>query len=170
MMSHNRTSVTVESRHSLPPITTIEVRKTLRTFSKGTAVGADGWRPCDLQLLCDKSIGVLINILNIAERAGYPLGDVVDIVFLDKPGGGERPIGLSGTLYRVWARCRRKYARAWERHHARDYFWASEGKSSEDAAHYQGVQIDLARAKESTALAYLLASSRRTNTSSMRDC
>ena len=85
--------------------------------------------------------------MNLAERSGYPLGDLVDVVFLDKPGGGERPIGLLCALCRVWARCRRKYARAWERHHSRDYFWASEDKSSEDAAHYQGVQVDLAKAK-----------------------
>ena len=85
---------------------------------------------------------MLAAILNLAERAGYPLGDLVDVVFLDKPGGGERPMGLLCTLYRVWGRCRRKYARAWEKHHERAYFWASEGKSSEDAVHYQGLKVE----------------------------
>ena len=63
--------------------------------------------------LCDNNIAVLTAILNLAEVAGYPLGDLVDVVFLDKPGGGERPIGLMCALYRIWSRVRRKYARAW---------------------------------------------------------
>ena len=80
-----------------------------------------------MALLCDGALGALTNILNLSERAVYPLGDLVDIVFLAKPGGGERPIGLMCALYRVWSRCRRKYARAWERHHSRAYFGRLKG-------------------------------------------
>ena len=60
--------------------------------------------------------------------------------------GGEWPIGFLSTLYRLWSRCRRKCAKAWERHHSREYFWASEGRSSEEAARHQGIHVEAARA------------------------
>ena len=84
----------------------------------------------------------------MAELAAYPLGDLVDIVFLPKPGGGERPIGLLCSLMRLWCRCRRGYAREWERANDRDYFWASEARSSEEAVRYQGLQMEAAKARD----------------------
>ena len=127
----------IEPDQHLPPITAREVQWALSKFSRSTAVGADHWKPHELLYLSTTGIHILTCIVNLAERAGYPLGDLVDVVFLDKSGGGESPIGLLCALYRVWWRCRRKYARAWERHFTRKYFWASEGKSSEDAVHHQ---------------------------------
>ena len=73
-------------------------------------------------LLSADALHTLANIFNLAEVAGYPLGDLVDVVFLPKPGGGERPIGLICTLMRIWSRCRRRYARAWEQANDRSYF------------------------------------------------
>ena len=48
---------------------------------------------------------------------------------------------------RLWCRCRRKYAREWDEANDRDYFWAAEGRSSEEAVRYQGLQMELARAR-----------------------
>ena len=73
----------------LPPITATDIRRAARTFPEGTAIGPDGWKPRDIGLLSDDALAPLAGLLNAAEIAAYPLGDLVDIVFLPKPGGGE---------------------------------------------------------------------------------
>ena len=77
----------------LPPITTQELTCALGSFHKDTAVGADHWKPHELLNLSPTGLSLLAAILNLAERAGYPLGDLVDVVFLDKPGGVSAPLG-----------------------------------------------------------------------------
>ena len=118
-----------------------------RTFTAHTAVGPVGWRPRGIALLSDQALAPLAGLFSLAEVAAYPRGELVDIVFLPKPGVGERPIGLIATLMRLWCRCRRKYARAWERANDRDYFWAAEARSSEEAVHHQGLTMEAARAR-----------------------
>ena len=68
------------------------------------------------------------------------------VVFLPKPTGGERPIGILPTLYRVWCRCRRHVAQALEKAFQRPYFRAAAERSSEQAVHHQGIRMELARA------------------------
>ena len=72
----------------LPPIATQEVRSAVQTFATHTAVVSDGWRPRDIGHLSDQAVHALTAILNLAEVAACPLGDLVDVVFLPKPGGG----------------------------------------------------------------------------------
>ena len=48
---------------------------------------------------------------------------------------------------RLWCRCRRKCAREWERANDRTYFWAAEGRSSEEAVHHQGLTLEAAKAR-----------------------
>ena len=110
-------------------------------------MGPDGWRPQDIGLLSPNALEALATLFNMAEVAAFPLGELIDVVFLPKPGGGERPIGLLCALLRLWYRCRRQYARAWEEANDRFYFWAAEGRSSEEAVRYQGLQVELARAR-----------------------
>ena len=130
----------------LPPIAAPEIRRAARTFPEGTAAGPDGWKPRDIGLLSDDALLPLAGLFNAAEVAAYPLGDLVDIVFLPQP-GGERPIVLIRTLLRLWCRCRRKCAREWERLNDRIYFWAAEERSSEEAVHHQGLAMEAAKAR-----------------------
>ena len=130
----------------LPLITATEIRRAARTFPAGAAVGPDGWKPRDIGALSDEAFFPLAGLFNAAEVAAYPLGELVDIVFLPKP-GGERPIGLICTLLRLWCRCRRKYAREWERMNDRNYFWAAEERSSEEGVHHQGLTMEAAKAR-----------------------
>ena len=71
----------------------------------------------------------------------------MDIFFLPKPGGGERPISLICALLRLWCRCRRKCAREWERMDDRNSLWAAEERSSEEAVHHQGLTMEAAKAR-----------------------
>ena len=54
--------------------------------------------------------------------------------FLPKPSGGERPIALLATLYRVWARCRGPWIREWDVARASFYDRALAGSSALQAA------------------------------------
>ena len=94
------------------PITVDVIRAAARSFKAHTAVGIDGIRPRHLDLLPDEAINALATLYNLSEAIGVPLVQGADIVFLPKPTGGERPIGILPSLYRLWCRCRRPRALA----------------------------------------------------------
>eukprot|EP00959_Pyramimonas_sp_CCMP1952_P297964 6233031-Pyramimonas_sp.AAC.1 len=52
------------------------------------------------------------------------------LALLPKPSGGYRPIGVFCSWYRVWGRCRRSHALAWEQQHPRRYWAAGEHMGS----------------------------------------
>ena len=137
------------------PIASEAIEKACRTFPQHTAVGVDRLRPRHLPMLPALALEMLAVIVNMSEAAGVPLVEGADIVFLPKPTGGERPIGILPTLYRVWCRCRRPAAHLWEEENSRDYFWAAAGRSSSQAVHLQGVRLEAARADGQTAAALL---------------
>eukprot|EP00959_Pyramimonas_sp_CCMP1952_P090195 1888125-Pyramimonas_sp.AAC.1 len=47
-------------------------------------------------------------------------------VFLPKPGGGTRPIGLLCFWARIWSRCRRQYVKSWEVSVDAKFFWGKD--------------------------------------------
>ena len=135
------------------PIDQTLIARACKTFPRHTAVGVDGVRPRHILLLPEQAREILAVILNFAEAAGLPPVMGANVVFLPKPTGGERPIGILPTIYRVWCRCRRPLAHAWELQHSREYFWASAGRSSSQAVHLQGVRLEAARAEGHSAVA-----------------
>ena len=104
-------------------------------------------RPRHLLHLDERGLTVLAAILYVSERAGLLPVEGSNIILLPKPTGGERPIGLLPTIYRVWCRCRRPVAAEWERMRDRKYFWAASQRSSEQAVHCQGVRQEHARSQ-----------------------
>ena len=106
----------------LPLITPQAIRKACRSFPPATAVGVDGLRPRHLLHLDVRGLTVVAAILYVSERAGLLPVEGSNIIFLPKPTGSERPIGLLPTMYRVWCRCRRPVAAERERMHDRKYF------------------------------------------------
>ena len=136
-------------------ITHDAIVKARKTFPNHTAIGVDALRPRRISMLPTEAIEALAVIFNFSEAAGVLPVEGANIVFLPKPTGGERPIGILPTLYRVWCRCRRPLAHQWESQHARDYFWAAAGRSSSQAVHLQGVRLEAARAEGSSAAALL---------------
>ena len=137
------------------PITSDMIRDAAHSFKAHAAVGIDGIRPRRIALLPEEALQTLAVLYTFSEAIGVPLVQGADIVFLPKPTGGERPIGILPTLYRLWCRCRRSRAQAWERANARKYFWASAGRSSSQAVHLQGVRLEEARAQGMHAVALL---------------
>ena len=93
------------------PVTVDQIRAACKAFEPGTSVGLDGIRPRHLLLLPDAALAALA--LRFSELAGMLPVAGANIVFLPKPTGGERTIGVLPTLYRVWNRCRRHQAQSW---------------------------------------------------------
>ena len=152
--SRGITSATAEAWPAVP-IAAQMIRAAGRSFKSNTAVGIEGIRPRHVDLLPDKALEALAVLLNYSEMVGLPPVIGASVVFLPKPTGGERPIGILPTLYRLWCRCRRSQATAWEREHDRKYFWAAAGRSSSQAVHLQGVRLEEARAHGQQAVALL---------------
>ena len=67
----------------------------------------------------------LTDILNGVERnLAWPSQSLPVIMgILGKPDGGERAIGLTGGLYRLWSRLRKPLTQAWEADRAEEAFW-----------------------------------------------
>ena len=58
----------------------------------------------------------------------------LSVVFLPKPDGGARPIGLLPGLARLWGKIRRRHMREWEDNHQRALFAAGRDATAEEAA------------------------------------
>jgi hypothetical protein len=64
---------------------------------------------------------------------------------LPKPGGGERTIGLTSGLYRLYMRLRKPSISTWESQHAGHWDQAVKGSSALRAAILREVRNDLAK-------------------------
>ena len=87
----------------------------LRRFASGTAAAATGWSPSDVLSMSTQAKQGLLEILKgVTEQVVLPSADlVILVVFLGKPGGGERPIALMGLVYRILASIRRPGSTHW---------------------------------------------------------
>ena len=131
----------------LPPLTAEQVRKASLTFPQNTAFSADHWHPRTFSQLGHEALALLARLMNMMERVGAPPLQLLILVFLAKPDGGVRPIGLLSGLIRVWGRARRMHARKWEVDNERPYFWCGAGKSAADSTHLQTLKAEIARAQ-----------------------
>ena len=57
-------------------------------------------------------------------------------VFIPKPDGGTRPIGLLPFWARIWSRCRSPYVKQWEASVDSKFFWGKDAATSCDKAAY----------------------------------
>ena len=77
------------------------------------------------------------------------------MVFLPKPDGGQRPIGLMPLLARVWSRVRQKVCAAWERTIDQSAFWGtSSARGCDKAAWLHNVFAGHAKDSQETAASF----------------
>ena len=109
--------------------------KTLQAFRRHTGLGTDFWNPRNWAWLGDPGIECLIGILHACERSGkWPqMLLTLLIVLMKKADGGGRPIVLLNSPHRLWESLRGDEVKKWDQAHARDFDWATSGKSSERA-------------------------------------
>ena len=86
-----------------------------KSFPKRTALGWDAFHP-RLMLLLGRPYAMRVaEILTAWEQHPQPSALFTTlVVFLAKPDGGWRPIGLMCFWLRLWGRLRRKYCAQWE--------------------------------------------------------
>ena len=130
----------------LPPLTGSRLREVAKQFKKRTALGADSWHPRAFAALSEGLLDALAALFTAMERTGTGPSAIrlLMMVFLPKPTGGHRPIGLLVGLLRLWGKARRALCDEWELERDRPYFAGCQGRSSERAVWVQGFWSELA--------------------------
>ncbi len=139
----------VEEAVVLEPWDEEKVLKSSMKFRGDTALGLDQMRPRHVTLLSSSARKALARLLNCIEKlARWPLmlRTVIDVA-LSKKAGGARLIGLSSSIYRLWARGRYLDCRAViEARVARPYFAAAPGCGAGKAVFDQTWEAECAHA------------------------
>ena len=87
------------------------IRAAAKTFPFFTALSGDFIHPRLVAWLDDGALEVLAEIFLLIEEVGVPPLELLTLVFIPKPSGGTRPIGLLLGLMRLWRRVRHEYAK-----------------------------------------------------------
>ena len=121
-------------QEALPEPTPEEVFAAARTFRAGRARAFDAVHMRHFTMLPKEGLlawgrfFVLIERIAVWPRAMW----CVQMPLLEKPKGGYRGIGILPGAYRLWARVRRPWARAWEQQHRNPRLVACAGISCID--------------------------------------
>ena len=89
-----------------------EISVASASFKKQTAV-VDGWH-IGISASCRGALRALASILNTIELFGEFPVVTRSLALIESDTGGHRPIGVFKTLFRVWARVRKKLWASWE--------------------------------------------------------
>eukprot|EP00959_Pyramimonas_sp_CCMP1952_P003777 80080-Pyramimonas_sp.AAC.1 len=100
------------------------VRSVSRKYSQRTACGLDGFHMRHYSWMSDDCLETICYIMYIMELCSTLPAQlqVVQLALLMKPSGGRGPIGLFCSIYRLWGRCRRRYALQWELQYQRSFY------------------------------------------------
>ena len=123
------------------------IRKAARSIKACTALSGDFLHPRSVELLEDEALDDLAELFLVMEEVGRPPLELLTLVFIPKPDGGKRPIGLLTGVMRLWGKTRRPFGKQWEEQNARPYFWAGHGRPASDSAHQQALRAEVARAR-----------------------
>ena len=116
-------------------------RKPQPPFSSHAAVSSDGWHLRHYSWIPREAIELVIDMFMVAEARGiFPRQlRLLQIFLVEKPKGGFRSLGLFPSLYRLWGRVRRIFARKWEIFHSRKYIIFGPGGSAVEAVWRQTI-------------------------------
>ena len=120
----------------LPVITGDMVKGAARSFKDRTAQGHCGWHPKVFAQLPDVGLQATAELMMLIEKARrWPEGlTSIDLMRLQKDGGGHRLIGLLPSVFGVWGKIRRALCAEWEEHHREPCDFAVAGNSAARAA------------------------------------
>ena len=106
------------------------------TFPADTGLGGDNFSPRAVARLPNARLDQLAQLLMRCEEVGaWPsVWALVQIVLLEKPDGGRRPIGLFPAVIRLWMRARATEVRQWQEDHDHHLFYGAAGRSAVRAA------------------------------------
>ena len=145
------------STEALPLLSPDELRGASESFAVRSATSFDGFHMRHFAMLCDQALVTLAIIFEVVEMIGQLPAQLRAILFalIPKARGGLRPIALFCGPYRLWARARRHYARAWEVAWRRPYFLNSVGGSAIGSVWRGAVKAEAARGRGQMAASLL---------------
>ena len=109
---------------TLPPMTLEALLSVCRSYSEGAGLGWDQFHPrWILTLPLGYQLRFLAILQGFEDNPGWFLDMVTHIVFIPKPEGGVRPIGLLCLVAKIWSKLRQPMCRDWEKAHRMDFFW-----------------------------------------------
>ena len=125
-----------------PEITKGMVKEAAGQFKHHTAKGFCGWHPRAWNQLPEDGLQATANLIMLIEQARCWPADFsnIDLVRLQKEGGGHRLIGLLPSLYRLWGKIRRSLCVDWEAQHKDESDFAVAGQSAQRAAWDFGIE------------------------------
>jgi ribonuclease HI len=115
------------------------VDKAGKHFKESTSLKVDALHPRVIANASEEASEAVAQLLNQVEATESWPAQVALIVYslLSKADGGDRPIGIPAGLVRLWERCRMPVMRKWLQGVHRNYDYAQEGCSTEDAVWMQ---------------------------------
>ena len=125
-----------------------QVRRASASYKWKTGLSSDVFHPRWVSQVSDAAIECVIDLF-VAWEGARVLPSMLEalIVFIPKPDGGQRPIGLIVGLVHLWTKVRRPLAAQWELDHDRSYFAAGSGRTSEGTVWKEMVWSEWARLK-----------------------
>ena len=107
---------------------------------------ADTWTPPELECLPDEAADDYATLLNtIEDQLCWPVQSALNkVMFLLKPTGDDRNIGLGSTLFSTWQRVRAPYWSNWDALVAKSWDFAGKGKGALVAAYARAAAAESA--------------------------
>ena len=125
----------------------------LARYAEERGAGIDNWNPRAFKTLPLEMKLRLLDVFELWENDPEMfVATVSSIVFLDKPDGGHRPIGLIVAILSVWSRIRSETCREWEAKHEADFFWGTSAQPVEKAGWEHNMLAAWAKAKGLTVI------------------
>ena len=89
----------------LQALTTTQIRAAAARFKPGAATTWDGFAPVHYGGLSEHAVSLLAQLYTAVETVGAfpPCVAATSYVLIPKASGGQRPIGMLGSAYRLWA-------------------------------------------------------------------
>ena len=136
MIAFNCLAKLVSGEPALPPITVEMLHRVLNSYPVSAGMGIDTVNPRSWRFLPVDTKVKLIQLMHALEESPISRKELVILmVFLDKIGGGQRPIALILALFRVWSRMRAAEVQKWERENDEPFFCGERGRRCETAAY-----------------------------------
>ena len=125
----------VDDGIDLPALTIDDLQRACKAYSEGAGLGWDGLNPRVLLQLPEECQAGFLDILAEFERQPRRLEALLShVIFLPKPDGGIRPIGLMCLFSKLYSKMRQPVCRAWEHKHREPFFWGSSAATACDRA------------------------------------
>ena len=118
----------------LPPITLTELDEALGSFKHKLGLSVSGGHPRSWLALPSEFKLCRIDMMHCWEACPKLAQEILTLmIFLGKPDGGLRPIGLIEAVLKVWSKNRRRLSKQWEAEHDLPAFGGMSGKPADRA-------------------------------------